>query len=556
MTAAYSAASVAPAARTLPMSKSTAMAQSGASQDPFANILSFLSAAALGQGYGGASQMAGAAADMVNSPLPVEKNSLQDFLDGFKNGQNGALSGNILLALTPGTPQMTATMAGGSDELASFLNMSPDQMRAYLNQLSARQAGGDATNMLLIAAPTNPADMERFMQDLRDGLATLQGQAGNSANGAQSSLPVVLVQYLPGEQAGGHQEGPADSGLALWGVQSQSLDDAAQDDQDADFDPTLYVIPINFMAYQQTLGSTTGDQDGAGLTGMAQNIRSIFAQGDGDGFVMKPFEVSQQSALNGELDGELDGDAESAAKGGVGKNGSLINSTLDQNARYGHHLTGGAKFLDLLQNDGGQIIGTGNDALYSGAASGAIGGVNMAQSALANPILQNHAAASAHAATQTVQAALQNNIQDGKIKNQQLSLELDPPELGRVQVFLSYEKGENLKVHVSAEHSSSLEILRRDSHALVESLQRAGIKTDGSSLSFDMSQQGGGFGQAMFGQNQQNHQSSNYRNFSLESGGIDGGAADVTQVSLPVLGDHPHVITDGATGTERYNIVV
>ncbi|MBL8640429.1 MAG: hypothetical protein JNK24_08770, partial [Alphaproteobacteria bacterium] len=107
----------------------------------------------------------------------------------------------------------------------------------------------------------------------------------------------------------------------------------------------------------------------------------------------------------------------------------------------------------------------------------------------------------------------------------------------------------------SAEHSSSLEILRRDSHALVESLQRAGIKTDGSSLSFDMSQQGGGFGQAMFGQNQQN-QSSNYRNFSLDGAGQDGITAEITQVSLPIFGDHPHVITDSASGSQRYDIVV
>lgn len=561
MTGAYSAVTISPAA--LQMAAQTPASGLGAGGgdvlgEQFSNVLSFLSGAMLANAQTTGSQAAQANADQtVSSPIPIAKNSLQEFLDGFKDGKNGTLSGKILLALTPGTPIASQVDLNG---LADLLQMSQSDAQQYLQGLMAQASGqnnAQGGNVLLIAVPTSPAGMDKFLQDLRNGLA--QFQNGADAGNQNGSLPVALVQFLPQDEGA---DGSSQPVVSLWNISAAANSDAPLSaDGDADqfnlgdeFDQTLLIVPINLLGLQQP--QTPAIQNGGdflnsdSMAGASQP--SIFAT-HGDGFTqksLKPFEVAQNSLLDGQDYHAGQGSAGTASR--VDGGAQSIASSLSLNARGGNE-----SFIDILRSKSGSLTAGGDDLLqnlvYGTAGNG------LAQSQLTNPTLQNTAATSSHGASQLVQAALQNNFQDGKIKNQQLSLELDPPELGRVQVFLSYEKGEAMKVHVSAEHASSLEILRKDSQSLLETLQRAGIKTDGSSLSFDMSnsmsQGGGGFGQALFGQNQQN-QSSNYRNFSLDGAGQDGITAEITQVSLPIFGDHPHVITDSASGAQRYDIVV
>ncbi len=554
MTGVYSAVTISPAA--LQMGPQTAAAGLPAGGEDilgeqFSNMLSLLSGAMLAGAQTPDLQASKTNADQtVSSPIPIAKNTLQDFLDSFKDGQNGALSGKILLALTPGTPISSQVDLNG---LADLLQMSQDQAQQYLQGLMAQASGQNNGNVLLIAVPTSPAGMDKFLQDLRNGLA--QFQNSSDATNQNGSLPMALVQFLPQDDSA---DGSSQPVVSLWNISAAAnSDDLTLTDVNTDlsqngddFDQTLLIVPINLLALQQN--QTTSAQDDSDflnsdiLAGASQP--SIFAA-HGDGFgqkSLKPFEVSQNSLLDGQ-DYHVDQGNEVSAslvEGGT----QSISSSLSLNTKGGNE-----SFIEILRSKSGSLT-AGSDDLLQNLVYGTAGN-GLSQAQLTNPTLQNTAATSSHGASQLVQAALQNNFQDGKIKNQQLSLELDPPELGRVQVFLSYEKGETMKVHVSAERESSLEILRKDSQSLLETLQRAGIKTDGSSLSFDMSQGGGGFGQALFGQNQQN-QSSNYRNFSLDGTGQDGVTGDITQVSLPVLTDHPHVITDGTAGGERYDIVV
>lgn len=154
-----------------------------------------------------------------------------------------------------------------------------------------------------------------------------------------------------------------------------------------------------------------------------------------------------------------------------------------------------------------------------------------------SPILYNNNAASAHPATQMVAATLTKAA--GKTdKEQTLSLELDPPELGRVQIHLSYEKGEPLKVRVLTEKQETLTLLQRDAHALKSALDDAGIKADGSSLSFDMAGSDQSFNQ-MLGQfhDQQGHRSAS--RFSLADTRDEGMGAGLTVTIETHLADVP-----------------
>ncbi|MDQ4421125.1 flagellar hook-length control protein FliK [Sphingobium sp. DEHP117] len=73
-----------------------------------------------------------------------------------------------------------------------------------------------------------------------------------------------------------------------------------------------------------------------------------------------------------------------------------------------------------------------------------------------------------------------------------LSLRLDPPEHGRIEVTLSFEDGGPLRAVVAASQPATLDLLRRDSADLGRALGQAGIGTDAQSFSFSAQSQGSG----------------------------------------------------------------
>lgn len=72
-----------------------------------------------------------------------------------------------------------------------------------------------------------------------------------------------------------------------------------------------------------------------------------------------------------------------------------------------------------------------------------------------------------------------------------VSVRMDPPELGRVEVRLAFDDEGSLRAIVSADSSVVLDTLRRDSGDLHRALADAGIRTDGQSFRFDRQGQGG-----------------------------------------------------------------
>jgi flagellar hook-length control protein FliK len=70
-----------------------------------------------------------------------------------------------------------------------------------------------------------------------------------------------------------------------------------------------------------------------------------------------------------------------------------------------------------------------------------------------------------------------------------ISVQLNPPELGRVDVKLDIGFDGRVLAVVSAERPETLELLQRDARALERALQNAGLETDSGSLSFAMRQE-------------------------------------------------------------------
>jgi flagellar hook-length control protein FliK len=139
------------------------------------------------------------------------------------------------------------------------------------------------------------------------------------------------------------------------------------------------------------------------------------------------------------------------------------------------------------------------------------------QAATMNPLLSHQSAIASHPTIQAVAVMIEKMTTGSDKAKQELSVQLDPPELGRMQIQLSLEKGDTMKVHLIAEKQDTLTLLQRDSHALREALDSAGIKLDGSSLSFDLAKDNQSFNQLMGGFSQDQKSSGQKANFYLDS---------------------------------------
>ena len=78
---------------------------------------------------------------------------------------------------------------------------------------------------------------------------------------------------------------------------------------------------------------------------------------------------------------------------------------------------------------------------------------------------------------------------------EEVTVRLDPAEMGRVHIRFSFDQGGELRAVVATESPAALELLRRDVGQLDRALAQAGVRTDAGSFRFDEGQSGGGFAQ-------------------------------------------------------------
>jgi flagellar hook-length control protein FliK len=136
-----------------------------------------------------------------------------------------------------------------------------------------------------------------------------------------------------------------------------------------------------------------------------------------------------------------------------------------------------------------------------------------------------------------VMATIRKAIDDGG--NTQIKLELDPPELGRVEVKMSMNKDNAAKVVLTIEKPETYLMLQRDMHILERVLQESGLNADGG-LSFELAQDDSAFNQ------------SNGRHSGHGSGGTGASGTEDAHTIETTL----NWIVDPATGLRHYNVLV
>ncbi len=104
-----------------------------------------------------------------------------------------------------------------------------------------------------------------------------------------------------------------------------------------------------------------------------------------------------------------------------------------------------------------------------------------------------------HPGTAMVAAQITKAAQSGEARN--ITLQLDPPELGRVEVRMEFGGDNKIKAHMIIEKPETYLMLQRDVAALDRALQDAGFDTGSDSLNYQMAEDDYGFGDRKNSQN-------------------------------------------------------
>ena len=95
-------------------------------------------------------------------------------------------------------------------------------------------------------------------------------------------------------------------------------------------------------------------------------------------------------------------------------------------------------------------------------------------------------AAAPHPTSQNVAATITRIANSGDTKN--ITIQLDPPDLGKVEIRFEFGKDKTVKANVLIEKPETHLMLQRDAHLLEKALQDAGLETDSDSLNFELSE--------------------------------------------------------------------
>lgn len=121
-------------------------------------------------------------------------------------------------------------------------------------------------------------------------------------------------------------------------------------------------------------------------------------------------------------------------------------------------------------------------------------GAYVAQPAAANIMVQAPSAGAPHPGTAIIAALLRKLPGGGEART--FNVQLDPPELGRVEIRLDFARNKAMKVHVIAEKAETYLMLQRDGQILERALQENGMSLESENgLSFSFAGDGQDFSQ-------------------------------------------------------------
>lgn len=454
---------------------------------------------------------------------------LESLLASFKQTSD-ELNPGILVALTPGVPS-NEILQQIKNKFAE-LGIDPSKLESisitdpsFSSGLSLDTSDADqAGNFLLITTGFTPSEMA----DIKASIKSLSEndlnqsfslrRAEDRANEIDASnAAIVMMVFLSPLPKVDNIEMPKDQNFDLSTLSGfiQLSRDSAEDHIDHLTDEAAWAKKLS-----DKLGSISLTDEISPFDEELNAILSFTPQSKSDdGFQGS---LSSSSHLQKETSGP---------KSIVGEISSKTAMSLDQ-----------ATLLPpgLIDPLGGDMLLTANGHILSSQST----------SSLINPLFTSGSAIATHPSVHAVATFIEKAATGSEKAKQELSLQLDPPELGRMQVQLSIEKDGQMKVHLMAEKQETLALFQRDSHALKFALDSAGLQIDQSSLTFDLASGDQSFNQLMNGSNK-DHQSRNG-----ESGTGLQGAAQSDDTHIPDIVETKMIFTPhSVTGNVHYSFL-
>lgn len=248
--------------------------------------------------------------------------------------------------------------------------------------------------------------------------------------------------------------------------------------------------PADFMALAQEHSGEEGSEDLLNLASGTLPSEELAAQLNNINVGGAEFSVdgAEIAGLTPKVDGPLSNAAFNALKGksnaitSLGKSGNgLVQANLSTLSNSSTPLISGFNGSIALPENWQALFAEAFDALGIDIDSGLPISHTMLATHISTSVPQ---AGQTHPATQMVASQMGKAAQNGAPSD--MTIQLDPPELGRVDVKLEFGPDNTIKAHVIAEKPETYLLLQKDALALERALQEAGLDTDGGSLSFEL----------------------------------------------------------------------
>lgn len=411
--------------------------------------------------------------------------------------------------LTTGLPELNLNKNASIEELVTRLTKRLETLQASLESFRTGDFGDDGMPFqALIATGLNPAQMtnitnrieevetklgrELTVEDLIAGVGNIipvPGSKNNDDN--QISIPETLLALLKGDET------PEEIAQLKEKIEREERQNNGTENFDAvDLDiaqkeqttssPVIGITAPITQANQVLNNNVIASQNAQKIAPAGTNINGLTpTTADGDMAIPTPLQNAQAN-LNARLS-----NAEFNAMFG-GKDNGMANAMASAQ-KPGNQIAQAVQSMSSLPSLAmqGDIALPGNWASLLPANS-VLADLDIQAGTPFNNVMQavNHVTAmvahsgQSHPATSMVSATLTKAAQNADTQN--ITLQLDPPDLGRVEIRLEFGANKKVKAHLVVEKPETYLMLQRDISNLEKALQNAGLETSGDSINFEM----------------------------------------------------------------------
>ena len=432
------------------------------------------------------------------------------------------------LPLQPGANAAPAKgLAAGPGGLLAFLNM----LMGQAGDAQGVQGGGDLAAKLAAILKSGPADktqLTSFLQklfpdasadQLQQAVAQIQGAPGSTD--IQASLTSDLSASLATNLQGGDvmaqlkakfdalaQDGPVTPDKlaqfrkdAIDALKAQGLDgfsiDKALVSLTADIGDKLSTSLAAQLSMPVPPQALAGAPAAGGDDGDAAEGLNATAPAAGDAAATAPAAGPKTGVQAG---ADISAGAKPAPAGLQAESGAAAGvqpqqAAPDASAPAARPLPSAAAHIFVMnsaQDNGGAAGGDSGGQMFQGNAGSGISlsGMTGATAEASPQGFVNYMNSSSAQATQTTQQVAVQIVQNANNGTTSFTMQLEPAELGRLEVRMKFDRDGGMKAHLIADKPETLSLLRQDQSQIHRILSQAGINADDNSLSFDLRQQG------------------------------------------------------------------